>query len=141
VIEKDLPSAFPENGGATLREVAFVPVRRRVTQGDQPFLASFAHDPDKWWIQVQSIEGQPDQFRHSQTSGVEGLDHRPVSQSQRCVDVRSLQEGFNLGLRQDVRDGSPELRGLKIRGRVELGPFVPDQKAVETPNGREATGC
>ncbi|MNE28476.1 hypothetical protein D3C80_1219180 [compost metagenome] len=98
--EQHVAGTAIEQFGATIALVALQPHHRLFTHGHQAFLAALAHHPQHTLAQVDLVEGQADQFGNPKAARVEHFEHGTVALANGFAQVRSLQQGFDIGFGQ-----------------------------------------
>lgn len=79
-------------------QIILSPVYRLFPQWHQPPLITFTNHPHHALPQADVRQGQPDQFGHPQTGGLEHLQHRLIEQFDGIGDSGRRQQITHLGL-------------------------------------------
>ncbi|MCY1411939.1 hypothetical protein D9M71_273350 [compost metagenome] len=98
--EQHIAGAAIEQFSAAIAQVALQPHHRLFAHGHQALLAALAHYPQHALAQVDLIQGQADQFGHTQPAGIQHFEHGPVALADRLAQIRCHQQGFHVGFRE-----------------------------------------
>ena len=93
-------------------------------------LADYAHDTH---VQAEHDEPHADQLGHPQAGRIEQLEHRPVTLPSRRIGRWRSEQGFHLGLRQDLGQTLRWRRQFDPSGRVRTQSTLAHQPAIQTP--------